>query len=265
MTNKLPEVGKRYKHKTLGTIYKAFKFKAREGCYFMESQSETLDLMANLCDFWEEFEELPDSQEKSEVQLTESIVSEVEKAKEELKWQITNDGWSDAKQSHDRLLYFAQNLIDALETEELFKKSVKGTIDKLNTPWVDWKDIYRDVAGVVKDKIKKEEMDILFGKNQEETKKEEKQSIWKPISELPGKGSDQVIIKVVNQNTKEITNIIGYYYDNFERFIPLNDEEMEFLKKGIKEWCYLTDFINDIEQPQLSHEERLRKLEGNDI
>ena len=296
MTNKMPEVGKRYRHKDSGFFYWAIPCKMEfepDYKYRMVCESHPHLDMKFIDDFLCFFEELPDSQEKPEVQLNESILSEVEKAKEEFKKvnnklmkaivdlndvaRIKVNDMATTKLQEvikDFTIWLAdyhstaQNLIDALENEENQEETKKESEEGKCLSY----DESKYMAGnETKPTIKALQAYLatqpnILSKNQEETKKEEKpQSIWKPISELPGKGSDQVIIKVVNQNTKEITNIIGYYYDNFERFIPLNDEEMEFLKKGIKEWCYLTDFINDIEQTKLSHEERLRKLEGNDI
>lgn len=60
ITNKLPVVCNKYTNRITGTVYKAFKHKARENCYFMESQSESPDLVVNLDSFWREFEEFPE-------------------------------------------------------------------------------------------------------------------------------------------------------------------------------------------------------------
>lgn len=98
MTNKSPEVGKRY-----------------------------INISKEIEDFWKNWEELPDSQKKPEVQLTQSIVLEVEKAKEELKEELR---WWNAiilkyteqmitQRDMAKVTNAAQKLIDALERQKV--------------------------------------------------------------------------------------------------------------------------------------------------
>lgn len=148
MTNKLPEVGKRYKNKAWN------KESEIKEIYFMVKIGQFEPI--RLDEFWGYFEELPDPQEKPEVQLTESI--------------------------------------------------------------------------------------------------------WKPANELPKfikeMGYPNLIIKFQDGNIK---------YGSFQNDFYADMRGHAFKQQFVKKWCYLTDFINDIEQTKLDHEERLRKLEGNDI
>jgi len=156
MTNKLPEVGKRYKNKAWN------KESEIKEIYSMVKIGEFEPI--RLDEFWEYFEELPDSQEKPEVQLTESI------------WKPVNELPEDEKLS----------VVVELESgEKCFSTYIKQ----------------------------------------------------KGFCEVDG-------------------SRIGNFYGRHN--------QSGFSPKEIK-YCTLTDFINDIEQAKLDHEERLRKLEGNDI
>ena len=85
----------------------------------------------------------------------------------------------------------------------------------------------------------------------------EKSSIWKSVSELPNfikeMGYPNLIIKFQDGNIK---------YGSFQNGFYADMRGHAFKQQFVKEWCYLTDFINSIEQTKLDHEERLKKLEG---
>ena len=68
MKNKLPEAGKRYRNKITGTTYKAFKHKTKQDFYFMESQSNLVDLVVDVNNFWVEFEEIPEDEDITQIQ-----------------------------------------------------------------------------------------------------------------------------------------------------------------------------------------------------
>lgn len=101
--------------------------------------------------------------------------------------------------------------------------------------------------------------------NSQEKPEEKPQSIWKPVSELPTDEKLSVIVELESGEKcfstytkgKGFTEIdgskIGCFYGRPYQF--------GFSPKEIK-YCTLTDFINNIEQTKLDHEERLRKLEG---
>lgn len=313
MTNKLPEVGKEYFFKLDGqryeVIYVSYGVQTLEGPAYDIVELKGLTTFYQLEDFWNLFEELPGSttdtinQLGKTIERTKELVEErgsaikenyncglgdkVEKAKENLKKAI-RESYIDCPKYHAGRRYIelaAQNLIDALDKCNIPEKRGCGIAEYTAKNAKDWKDVYFDVANAVKDKIKKEEMDILFGKNQEETKKkseeekiincgicpasgekdgihfcseeEKPQSIWKDVSELPSNGQE-VFVKFKNTNSIKICAI----WDNdFKEIGNRFTKDAHYLLSEVKEWCYLTDFINHIE----NIEERLRKLEGNSL
>ena len=230
MTNKLPEVGKRYRYyKEPRNIVDVIGFWNNEyilGC----KATNTVGRLHNLSSFDDDFEELPDSQEKPEVQLNESIVSEVEKAKENLKKAIkaSHVDFPPYNPGRRYIELAVKKLIDALENAE--------------NP---------GVVAPIESKVNSEKRGDFSG-NLARSK-----SIWKPVSELPKfikeMGYPNLIIKFQDGNTK---------YGSFQNTFFADMRGHAFKQKFVKKWCYLTDFINDIEQTKLDHEERIRKLEG---
>lgn len=90
-----------------------------------------------------------------------------------------------------------------------------------------------------------------------EPKKEEVESIWKPVSELPPE-RNQVIVKMKN-GTK---GLCFYEYEKFHVYFLVTGQDavgrdiLEYrTMNNVSEWCYITDYINNIE-------ERLTKLEA---
>ena len=112
-----------------------------ETAYILSSEKTTKDILEGLkskegktYNSLEEFEK-------------ECGLSEVDKALEELKaelkwWDSTFSKPENEPTSRDfnHVIKRAQNLVNALEAEKDFRRSMKATINKLNTPFVDWKD-----------------------------------------------------------------------------------------------------------------------------
>jgi hypothetical protein len=160
MTNdKMPVVGRIYTHKITGELYEAFKHKARENCYFMESQSSAVDLMVTLDGFWSEYEDLAESpevnanlQETAQSEISEkgngscfnkggeNEISEVDKTLGELKFKIRyvvdnvtgtmipieHITFDKSKEHVIEMIRCAQNLINAMEAEKSKLDSQKG-------------------------------------------------------------------------------------------------------------------------------------------
>jgi hypothetical protein len=128
MTNKLPEVGKRYKQK---------RYDDKERTITVESitqrvnfRSKVFDYCVDLDDFWLEFEEIPDhipeSRKKVEDNRFTDVGKTIKEAKEELKnyiWNSTSlildtDDLLERTKQLINVRNSAQNLLNALDAQE---------------------------------------------------------------------------------------------------------------------------------------------------
>jgi len=87
-------------------------------------------------------------------------------------------------------------------------------------------------------------------------------SIWKDVSELPKK-SAHYIIRGINGDI-----VFGVFDSRVQKFLGFREQLddsvniSEYPKENIKEYCQLTDYINNTENFQQEVLERLKKLEG---
>jgi hypothetical protein len=87
-------------------------------------------------------------------------------------------------------------------------------------------------------------------------------SIWKDVSELP-EGEFQILAKLDNGEIVYAFSSNKSPIHQISRWVPVRSSEPDLgsyesgnkYLNGVKEWCYLTDYINNTE-------ERLKKLEG---
>tara|TARA_R110002126_G_scaffold67176_1_gene170470 strand:- start:6137 stop:6622 length:486 start_codon:yes stop_codon:yes gene_type:complete len=123
--NKLPEIGKRIVERL------DIDISDRRGLKH-EWMSIDEDIKEQLKDEWVQIidEEIPEQEPTAENHIPDirKKVDEVQEAKEALKWQIKNDGWSDDKQHRERLMYFSQNLINALDAQEIAGSKLSKTV-----------------------------------------------------------------------------------------------------------------------------------------
>jgi len=239
MTNKLPEVGSKYKNKqcydnvyVVTAVYPA-PFTKRLA---IEAKPEFLHCRRNnwilsffngtLEEFWDCFEELSEDNSKEKPTVKENLtVDEVEKAKEELKNFLNRpiiyiDDMQLAAEEYNKLVIKAQNLLNALDN---IKTEAKPVVDN----------------------------------------KIESRLPWKDVSELPDKHSN-VIIQFKNDRDYEPAKFITET-DSTKSFFTTIDFRKEFIKDNIERFISLKELINSIESMlsrQDELEERIKKLEG---
>jgi hypothetical protein len=257
MTNKLPVVGKRYRLRN----YKAEVINVdSEGVTYLQGDKEYWDF---LDDFRDYFEELPEDKAETKPE-TKSHISvdfakegsdktfytfvknaelspEVKEAIIKAKRELNKDRFTSYLVLSDFLKIEAvlSNLLNALDKQFMSKEE-----DKIDTR--------QEHLDSIKVNETSESVDV----KEEEVK--EKDSIWKPVNELP-KSGDHIYLKL---NSQEI--LTGYYEDPYffrlTRQTGTNNSRAELVtihEQYIEAWCALTDYVNDYEKLK----ERVRKLE----
>jgi len=228
MTNKLPEVGKRYKHKTELFEVKVFRVAADEiGVMVITECRKPYSL--NLFEYL--FEEIPDQDlnRSNNTQLEGDHIPDVGKTIEEAKEKLQKllDIEYRKFESTTSLVSTAQNLLDVLDAQ---KEDVADT----------------NVGGIKENQfsdqdVKKKE-ESLAGSKDNQTKALEVKgvnnlagSIWKDVSEWSWEGRGDEIFK----SGKD------YHFGNY---IPMGE---------VDSFCTLADFVNQQEQ----NTKRIEKLE----
>jgi hypothetical protein len=237
MTNKLPEVGKRYLSKKSGNILT------------IKQVRNDITIITDGGDLWtpeyfsSEFEELPEDNSNQKHQLEENtLADEVEKAKEELRQELQEfekapvlykfyEATKNSKDNYFVGLYTllhrkAQKLLNALDST---KTQAEPIVD-----------------------------------NKIETKLP-----WKDVSELPEKeiSAFDCLIKLHAGDIIRGKYFAGDFYTMiFHPDMSLHKiRESQVQRRAIVKFCTLTDLINSIESMlsrQDEFEERIRKLEG---
>tara|TARA_R110002126_G_scaffold67176_1_gene170468 strand:- start:5040 stop:5852 length:813 start_codon:yes stop_codon:yes gene_type:complete len=261
--NKLPEVGKRYRHCTNhipceveGITDNGFIFIS-----WVNSPALRDDIFyPNSFCFWEMFEEIPEQEPTAENHVPDARkkVDEVQEAKEELKWQIHNGGWNSLKQDHKRLLHLANNLINALDAQN--DVSIKELMSQ------EQKEEYSvgkkaNCKRCNREFRQRHKGDFICSNYCKNTPKKEyvspvkTESIWKPMSELRGDIFNIYIkwfedIDIMPAQYSETKNII---------FVHTGGKTCQFdcNYHRFKMWCTLTDFNNQVQD----NTDRLDKLE----
>lgn len=280
MTNKLPVVGNQYKNKITKDIYKAFKHKARENCYFMENQSQGWDLVVPLHDFFIEFEELPEDKAETKPTIKENLTlelsPEVKEAIEKLKGislkaTLSNIYYHEQyKEMRDKV----DNLLNALDKQfnlpqentnlgeewgsfgaVLGNDKLESLENKESIITMKKSEFESLMAGAEKvDKvdtdIKKQTVDEFLS----ETEKEK--SIWKPVSEEVDNQSIIFINKAGYARLAEVWNDKFYFIEGDAGGADVRSHMSDKTYYG-KKFCTLTDFINDYEKLK----ERIKEIE----
>lgn len=265
MTNKLPVVGKRYRH-----FYTKEEVRVRRIISYVDFESEPPHTPLELGWFNQNFEELPEdkAETKPETQSHISQLSpEVKEAMEELKKILIKESDSMFFTVHQseyttevlRLTCHAFNdkakkLLNALdkqfkvnETSEFVE--VKGEEIKENKIY--WSDEKLSKCG--RFKIKTGTNSTFEYKCNVEDKE---QSIWKPVSEEVDNQSIIFINKAGYARLAEAWNDKFYFIEGDAGGRDVRSHMIDKTYYG-KKFCTLTDFINDYEKLK----ERLKKLE----
>ncbi len=285
MTNKLPEVGKRY------------KLHLKQ---FQKDQSIFIKMDAELLDFEEIPEETNSKEAKSEIreQNNSSYCKnygknetryKVEKAKEEIKKEL--EWWKniesrldlfELKNNFRYIIRASQNLLNALDEQEKLcefedgkkqveteKKVEEGKCAKCGKSFGEGEFAIKGSNNKFYCSYKCEEKKcplcgikfIPLGETTAkfcspdcEVESEKPKSIWKNISELPSAIYVQLIVKFDKDD-----NGMCLIYDAYEEGIFKGSNLLieEIKKESIQSWCTLTDFISYFEELQ----ERVSKLE----
>lgn len=204
------------------------------------------------------FKDLPNILAKAEIKpQTQSLElsPEVKEAMDNLKYHAGITNYFDKEIALDDIKDAAKKLLNALDKQ--FKvNETSESVDSIAD--------VEDVMEKIKINIRKEmhlPPEQLFGDQKTPELREKKscfsggESIWKPVSELP-KTCDSAFIKF----TTASGIMPGYFYaggDTFYQNSNCRDED-EINKEYIKEFCLLSDLINDYEKLK----ERVKKLEG---
>lgn len=223
MTNKLPEVGKRYRSKLDNYIMLVSNVGEKFTDYRYELGGGTLSIQYTILtsEFCESFEEIPDQD------LNRSNNTQLEEAKDDLKYHLQITEYYDKAIALDDIKEAAQNLLNALDDQ---KESNNHQISK-EAPAKACTDSGCD----------------------DNDKLSNKDSIWKDISELPNNkfGAD-FLAEWVNGDTE-----LARYDNNNECFVDRCNRDTAFDDEHLVRYCTLTDFINQQEQ----NTKRIEKLE----
>ena len=220
MTNKMPIVGKRYKHKYYTNFTIIISNSINNEFFFTD-----YGWKIHISDFWNWFEELPeDNKTPNPVDLEKGEVNEVEKALEELKEEIKTTektiervckvgNWTP-----NLLIMKAQKLVDALGAEKNMSKE---------EPKIDMKE----------ERVKPV-------------------SIWKDVNEKIDNQSIIFVNKAGYARLGEYWNDAIYFIegDSGDVIVHLIDKNYYG-----KKYCTLTDFVNSFEQMQKDIQELKRK------
>lgn len=275
MTNKLPEVGKRYKLRDeISQDVKVLMIWENSVWYVNEMWANPEQ--CRIGNFFERFEELPEENTAAPLKVEISAestgsatigsgLSDVEKAKEELDREL--DCWLPREdQDEFQLVSKAQSLLDALDAEKNCKKHGKKLIND------------RDCVGCVQERtVKNFEIDFLKAVDVDLNKEKESQewmkgcmedrkvcggcecspccckaepkNIWRDVSELERTAGEHDPILTKNRFGEIALTKRDEVIDDFEA----KERGWSFHK----EFCTLTDYINSIEELK----ERVAKLE----
>ena len=228
MTNKMPVVGKRYDWKHSDNSVLIDEIHADGEVIYKIGRSYLSSIRGE--DFWDFFEELPTTLQKTEeVQISDKgEVSEVERASNLLRLAI---GSAEARAMTgetgivEKVLSRAKSLIDALEAEKLGdKKEVLG--DNLGEKQAS------NLEASVPNNMSKPEPKI-------DMKEEcvDSVSIWKDVGELSAIHQGNENIEIILKSSGGDCNLTA-----------MGDESLYF--KNMSKYCTLTDFINSFEQMQ---------------
>lgn len=244
--------------------YPGFKY------YFHESEREDITNE----NFWNYFEELPEDKAETKPETQDHELSpEVKEAMEELNKRIfwnnyRSSDFPNAKFDYERMCdettKKAQNLLNALDKQFKINETSKSVDVKEKEVKENIKDIVCDPLGINLDELTKVIQNDLWNianiKTQAEeavSRKEEnlrdeevcfseKESIWKPVSELPEYISSDLILRTDLGLIK-----FGRQINGRIEFEDQNNNNCPLL------YTTLTDFINDYEKLK----ERVKKLE----
>lgn len=279
MANKLPVIANKYVNKITGTVYKAFKHKIKENHYFMESQSDSPDLVVDLDNFWKEFEELQEDKAETRPKTQDHILvsvdfgkegsdetiytfvkkselsPEVKEAMEKLREEIKKRDWMPYEsirtklsvEDYYRLKTSATNLLNALDKQ--FK--VNETSES-----VDFKE--EEVNEIKAENGSFKHLDNAEEFSQDIMKESAEESIWKPVSEEVDNQSIIFINKAGYARLAEAWNDKIYFIEGDAGGTNVRSHMIDKTYYG-KKFCTLTDFINDYEKLK----ERVRRLENN--
>ena len=231
--NKLPVIGKRYKHKRYpGQECLIINITKHRVVY--EEVVTTGNVKNGINSYknsvvWDFLEELPDQEPTTEEWCTNehipfvenrnsgiTVDNKVQEALEELKIPMQNFGDRENDETGFDFYHRVRHLVNALENVSNSTPLEKPSEDHI-----------LDVRKKVK-------------------------SIWKPISELPVNKYQQLIIRWDNGENEIAT------YDTDEDYFMSLDLASQYCDSELREWCELSDFINQ----QISLEERITKLEN---
>lgn len=259
MTNKLPEIGKRYKEICSKHIIEVvFICEEEKQCVAKSGRGGLW--VQHIPTFFEHFEELPGQPTSAKIaqvnlQLSDEVKEAMEELNAEMDWSYDNStrNWKDQCIG---VTSAAQNLLKALDDSSIPKKDDYGiseyTINSKEEKKTGFKhqhpraNLLYDAQNFYHSEDK---LDMI--------PKRELKSIWKDVSEL--KEPDSCIV--------EWNGGAGFDFGS----LNLSNQKIHVLQKGpfdskhVKRFCYLSDFINDYEaekKAKLELEERVRKLEG---
>lgn len=252
MKDKLPVVGQRYKDKS-GLV---FKLKGHSSIHldhpdwWMEFCFEEMKISCPLKYFFEQFEELPDSnpQEEPQDEIDKMYQLEVDIIRLE----------SDLNIKKAMLRIMERNRVNKTPNPVDLEKGEVSEVDRaleadkrINLP--------KEPNWVGVDLAKRQSWSNMSKPEPKIDIKEERVepvSIWKDVGELP-RVCGTVLIKWRNLTGVEM----AYFYAGDESFYTdsnCNNED-EFVKQNIEKCCLLTDFINSFEQMQKDFEELKRR------
>lgn len=233
MTNKLIEVGNRYRTKAskpdilvivdINSENVFYKYDLGDGDYSMTYSQP-------ISEFWDYFEEIPTQTPVCKKSLQ---TDEVEKAKEMLRFQVRLYSEKDIEDLAPQLLQMPHRLLRRLSNELI------NALDSQKE---------EESKRVEFDTFKKEkEIDI-------KTESVDSKDIWKPVSELP-EDDLHVLIKMIDGEVL-LSEYQHYYTRTFE--LLNHSVKLKWNDDRIQSWCKLTDFVNQ-QQDLLSRVERIEK------
>lgn len=257
---KLPVVGKRYRR--IGGGYDIVVGEVEQHLvYFrMADENNKESFSCPLEFFWGDFEELSEdeAETKPETQNHISELSpEVKEAMEELDREL--DHWMPTEDKEEyQLTSKAEKLLNALDEQfnVMELHNIKAQAEKVDKQFMSKEEDKIDTRQERVDSIKVNETNESVDVKEEEVK--EKESIWKPVNELPTNNA-HCLVKCNDANKNHVFSAVFLAKEQAKGnkgFVDLAAQHLGGMNYS-KEYITLTEFINDYEKLK----ERVKKLE----
>lgn len=251
MTNKMPKIDQKYKHIESGDINEVKGWdKFNDTVYFKEFHPSGIPCVADLHNFFEQFEELPFSPKQEPIIEAARETNFVRNEKDQMELACSKEYKTGIADCHYFLSFISVNRDNEENAQDL-----------------------QDLAdSMLENFLGKNAINRLSETRNGDVEKPRAESIWKPVSELPWRKysnsvGEIVIIKLKDSKKGEWAPWFGFH--NESAFQDL-DGEFDFddidiihisLADLVDQVELLTEAINTEQKARIELEERVKKLE----